>query len=556
MVTDNQGVYCREGEKLTGYSTRTGLPSMHIRHIIEDEAGDIWVGDWEGGVARFHEGQWELMCNPSEFLNAVQGMVAGGGAVWISTSSGGLLRIKAGQITWAGAEKGLPSGSIHQLLVDRRGSLWATTSHKLFQVSLRQLNDVMDGRRSGLQVLTYGRDDGISEVLFANLGVPGCRQMPDGELWFATANGAIHFKPANGLSANPQAFIEQVLLNGKPVDASALANLRPGPGRLEFRFTAPCLNASHRIRFRYKMEGVDPEWVEAGTVRSATYTTIPSGRHIFRVIASGVDGNWGTQAAQVRFSARPYFWQTTWFFAGLAAAMAGGAVWGIKRASARRLVRRLEELRQQHLIDRERARIAQDIHDELGANLTSIGLLADIGGRHKSDPGALSRDLQQISQTARESVAAMDVIVWALNPRNDSLDQCANYVAQFTREFFAPTPLRTRLNLPDDFPAQPMDPNVRHQLLLILKESFNNIIRHAEASEVTVELASEGGRLRLTVADNGKGFYRQENNGGQDGLRNLRERIEKLEGVLRVTSAPGGGTKLDFALPFRKLQKC
>jgi signal transduction histidine kinase len=304
------------------------------------------------------------------------------------------------------------------------------------------------------------------------------------------------------------------------------------------------------------MEGVDPEWVEAGTVRSATYTTIPSGRHVFRVTASGADGIWSAQSAQVSFTARPYFWQTTWFLAGLAAVTAASAVWGVRHAHARRLMRRVEELRQQHLIDRERARIAQDIHDELGANLTSIGLLADIGERHKSDPGALSRDLQQISQTARESVAAMDVIVWALNPRNDSLDQCANYVAQFTREFFAPTQLRTRFSLPHDFPIQPMDPDVRHQLLLILKESFNNIIRHAEASEVTVELASEGDQLWLRVSDNGKGFYRQENNGGQDGLRNLRERIEKLEGTLRVTSVPGGGTKLDFALPLRKLQKC
>lgn len=556
MVTDNEGVYCREGQKLSSYSVQTGLPSMHIRHIVEDEAGDIWVGDWQGGIARFRERQWELICNPSEFLNAVQGMAAGGGAIWISTSSGELLRVKKGKITWVGAEQGLPSGSIHQLLLDRQGSLWATTSHRLFRVSLRQLNEVMDGKPSELQVLSYGRGDGISEVLFANLGAPGCRQMPDGELWFATANGAIHFKPGKALNeTRSKAFIEQVLLNGKPVSPTALTYLRPGPGRLEFRFTAPCLTAAHRIHFRYKMEGVDPEWVDAGTDRSATYTTIPSGRHVFRVMASSPQGVWSAKSAEVVFAAHPYFWQTTWFFACLGAVAAGSSVWGIRRAHARRLVRRLEQMRQQHLIDSERARIAKDIHDELGANLTSIGLLADMGGRHKSDPAALSRDLRQISQTARESVVAMDVIVWALNPGNDSLDHCANYVAQFTREFFGPTNLRTRLRLPDNLPAHPMDPDVRHQLLLILKESFNNIVRHAEASEVRVELASEKDQLRLSISDNGNGFAGQETGGGQDGLRNLRERIEKLEGTLRVVSVPGSGTTLDFAMPVHRLQK-
>lgn len=258
--------------------------------------------------------------------------------------------------------------------------------------------------------------------------------------------------------------------------------------------------------------------------------------------------------ATVALAVHPYFWQSNWFLAAVAATVAGGGVWLFWRANVRRLARRVERLRQQHAVDQERARIAQDIHDELGANLTSIGLLADMGVRHQGDPPALLRDLDHISQTARTSVAAMDAIVWALNPRNDSLDHFANYVAQFTRDFFQPTQLRTRLELPADLPTQPLTTEIRHQLFLLVKESFNNIARHSQATEVRLELACENSHLRLTIADDGKGLPERAAGEGQDGLANLRERIERLGGRLQVTSGPDQGTRLDFILPLANLK--
>src|ERR1051325_11435355 len=270
-------------------------------------------------------------------------------------------------------------------------------------------------------------------------------------------------------------------------------------------------------------------------------------------MASSPEGVWNARVATATIAAHPFFWQTNWFLASVAAAIAGGGVWIVRRATVRRLSQRLEVLRREQAMNRERARIAQDIHDELGSTLTSIGLLADVGTRHKFDPNAVTRDLNQISQTARESVAAMDAIVWALNPRNDSLDHFANYVAQFTREFFRPTLLRTRLDLPADLPAHVLTSETRHQLLLLVKESFNNIVRHAHASEVELQLACENGDLRLTIADNGKGLPDEAAATGRNGLANLRERIERLGGTLRIESKPGEGVRLSFVLPLRKL---
>jgi signal transduction histidine kinase/ligand-binding sensor domain-containing protein len=552
MVTDNSGIYCLEGNTLTGYSTEEGLPSNLMRRMVEDETGEIWAGDWEGGIARFRGQRWELVRKSSGHADAVRSMVAADGALWIGTSAGGLLRLKNGQSARVSVTQGLPDASIRQLLSDGQGGLWGGTPHKLFRVSLARLNAVMEGHEQELDTISYGRSDGLPDLSFSSWCDPRCWRTTAGELWFATANGAVYFQPSRlRASKPPRPVLEQTLLDGK---STALRHLRPSVGRLEFRFSAPCLTAPERVRFRYQLTGVDSDWVDAETTRTATYASIPAGDHVFRVVASSPEGVWGSEAASIAFSVSPYFWQTHWFLAAVTAAFAGGSVWIIRRATVHRLRRRLEESRRQHAVDRERARIAQDIHDELGANLTRIGLLADMGARHKLDPPAVARDLDQISETARESVAAMDAIVWALNPRNDSLDNFANYVAQFTRDFFAPTQLRIRLDLPTNLPVQPLAAETRHQLFLLLKESFNNIVRHARASEVHVALACEADQLRLTIADDGQGLADHPAGAGRDGLINLQERIERLGGSLRIESKTSQGVKLEFILPVAKLR--
>jgi signal transduction histidine kinase len=234
------------------------------------------------------------------------------------------------------------------------------------------------------------------------------------------------------------------------------------------------------------------------------------------------------------------------------AGVTGAGAWLIRRATVRRLRRRVEELRRQHAMERERARIAQDIHDELGASLTSIGLLADMGARHKMDPASVAKDLSQISQTARESVAAMDAIVWAINPRNDSLDHFANYIAQFARDFFGPTQIRTRFDLPPDLPSHPLPAETRHELFLLVKESFNNIARHAQASEVQLHLSCDDSRLRLTISDNGKGLPAKNTSNTGNGIHNLHERVQRLGGKLHITSREGAGVRLDFNVPLQE----
>jgi signal transduction histidine kinase len=251
---------------------------------------------------------------------------------------------------------------------------------------------------------------------------------------------------------------------------------------------------------------------------------------------------------------QPYFWQTYWFMTAMGALFACGLAWSVRKATLRRLNRKLMRLEQEHAFERERGRISQDIHDELGANLTTIGLLADMGARHQANPEALTRDLTQISATARATARAMDAIVWAVNPQNDSLDHFANYVGQFARDFFRPTAIRTRLDVPTTLPAHPMSAQVRHNLFLAIKEALNNVARHAEATEVRLALHMTDNVVRVTVEDNGKGLPTGPRSEGQDGLANMRSRLEKLGGVFAIETASGGGTRLVFSVPLPKLK--
>jgi signal transduction histidine kinase len=263
----------------------------------------------------------------------------------------------------------------------------------------------------------------------------------------------------------------------------------------------------------------------------------------------------------------PFFWQTGWFPAVAAGAIVGLLALVGRWMALRRLQRRIVILEAEHALERERSRIAQDIHDELGANLTSIGWLADRGQKHQAEPAAVSGELEKIAATARESLTAMDAIVWALNSRNDSLENFANYISHFANEFFRPTSIRCRLDIPTNLPELAMSTEARHHLFLALKEALNNAARHSGASEVWIRLACGEGQLLISVEDNGRGIQLAPTEPGHDGLVNIRRRLEALSGTLNVEvgsagreqgsaesrPVPASGTRLRFAMPLTKL---
>ena len=555
-----------------------GRPTHPVTALVQEPHGRLWVGTSGGGLLRMEDERSTAFTRrdglPSDFIRALHRDAKG--TLWIGTV-GGLARMDGSEVKAVTRAHGLPDDVISQILEDDHGNFWFGCNQGIFRVARHELEAVAAGRAARVNPIAYGRAEGMESLECTGGFHPAGLKTRDGRLWFSTVKGLVMVDPAN-ISVNetaPPVAIEEIVVDGAPVAAggrelsaptaeepgllrSAAPELRLGPRiqRVEFRFTALSLVAPERNRFKYRLDGLDYNWVEAGSQRVASYPHLPPGRYVFNVVACNNDGVWNMSGASIPFAVQPYFWQTWWFRALAAAALLGGGGWLVRTASVRRLRRKLQRLLEQHAVEKERSRIAQDIHDELGANLTRIALLTEVGQKHRGDPQQVAADLGKISATAREAVRAMDAIVWAVNPRNDSLDHFANYVSQFAEEFFRPTSIRCRLDVPADLPEHPLSTEARHHLFLAVKEALNNVVRHSGASEVWLRLRMENGELRITVADNGHGIAAAATNAGRhDGLGNIRKRIEDLGGRFELATNPSSGTSLELRLPLPETGK-
>ena len=547
-----EGLYCVEGDRVKTYTVTDGLPGNGIRCLAEDKQGALWVGTDDGGIAKFTDGTFQTYKHAHWAGDSVRALLpTEDGSLWLGTIGGGLLRFKGGVFAQVNSLRGLPDDSIQQLMLDDTGWLWCGTSRGLFRAELQQLNAVAERRAAAVSTFSFGRSDGLPGFQFNGDFQPAALRTRAGRFWFASVKGAVIFQPGT-LSLNreaPVVSIESITRNGEPVTPVGMEALAPGVRLLEFRFTVPEFSAPERVRFRHRLDDVGGTWSQPSESSVVVYTNVPPGNHRFQVRACNADGVWSEQGASIAFAVAPFFWQTRWFPAAAVAVLVGLFALAGRWVVLRRLRHRIVVLEQERALDRERARIAQDIHDELGANLTTIGWLADRGKKHAGEPATASGALENIASTARESLTAMDAIVWALNPRNDSLENFANYISHFANEFFRPTAIRCRMKIPTELPQQPMSTEARHHLFLALKEALNNVARHAEATKVWIAMDCNRERLLLTVEDNGRGLKTSPTEPGQDGLGNIRRRLETLGGTLTVESGalrPGRATDTDL----------
>jgi signal transduction histidine kinase len=251
----------------------------------------------------------------------------------------------------------------------------------------------------------------------------------------------------------------------------------------------------------------------------------------------------------------PHFWETWWFGAAMTILLAGVVISAVRYAVTRKLRRKLEQLKQQRAIERERERIAKDIHDDLGAGLTQIMLQSALARRDPQEQ--IQTHLAQISGTALELVSAMDEIVWAINPENDTLDGLVTYAGKYAEEYVAKAGLRCRLDLPVQVPAVALSAEVRHNLFLAVKEALNNAVKHAQAAEISFLLKLQPSGFSLVIRDDGRGLVPDVTGSPAAdsgrvssglGLRNLVQRLEKIGGTCTIKSEPGQGTEVELTV--------
>jgi PAS domain S-box-containing protein len=372
------------------YRWRSGLLSHFkveapaVGSIYQDREGTLWIGgsmeERPGGLFRFHEGKLQQIPGISGvqqitegrdggfWVAAIEGLfyVRGGkallyapnrslpghivdiyqdstGTLWLATYGGGLFRFRDGRLKAITTKDGLPNSMLLRILEDGTGNLWFTSTRNIFRLSLKELNDFADGRISSILPVSYGVAEGMRSSE-CNGGNPGVWKSRDGRIWFPTLRGVVAIDPAAGSRLPPPVVLEEAWANQSMLARDGQTSVRPGNNTFDFRFTALSFSAPEKLRFRYRLEPFDKNWVDAGTHRTAHYTNMAPGKYSFHVIAASDYGIWNEQGASVRFVLQPHFYQTNWFYA-LCAAMFLAMLWAAYQFRVHQLQTESKQLR-------------------------------------------------------------------------------------------------------------------------------------------------------------------------------------------------------------------
>jgi signal transduction histidine kinase/ligand-binding sensor domain-containing protein len=503
--TYGKGLWRIQGDSIRQYTTADGLSSDQIRSLHPDADGTLWIGTFGGGLNAF----------------------------------------RAGRFHHYSEDNGLLSDNISDV-VDDGESLWLSTTRGICRVEKKQLREFDEGRRSVLTPLNYGVADGLRSAQCSPsypIGGGGYRTR-DGRLWFTTTRGLAVYDP----KARPQRVlppavqIAEIRVNGQPVELKPGLRLPPDPGYLQIRYSAIHLSAPEEVRYSYRMEGLDRDWVRAGVRRVINYNTLRHGTYRFTVRAELPEGL--ASETSYAFVVLPEFYETAWFRLLAALFLAAGS-WAVYRLRMRQLRSRFA------LVLEERARLAREIHDTLAQGFVGISSQLDaVAMCMPAENSQARRYLDLARRMARHSLTEARRAVMDLRASVLEGQDLAAALSSGTRIWAAGSGVHVNIEISGAPAKLPQD--YEQNLLRIAQEAVTNALKHASATQVLITLHMEARKLFLRIVDNGRGF--EENDvfstlGGHFGLIGMRERAERLGGELRLASEPGKGTEVEVRVP-------
>jgi ligand-binding sensor domain-containing protein/two-component sensor histidine kinase len=526
-------------------SLRTNPPTG----FAEDRAGQIWIGFYRGGVARWRgpaatgSPQMEMFGVkdgvPEGFIQTI--VADSRGRIWIGGDPGGLARIDdpaadRPRFTRPAREEGLSEISVSNVIEDGAGNFYVASARGMSQFDA---------------TLTHVRRFTMADGL-ASHWVPSALVDRHGRLWFGTHRGLSRLTPQRETapSAAPPIFIDSLRVDGVPhplsqLGATAVGGLQAevNSRRVEIGYGSPSLAPGGTPRYQVRLAGVDPDWGPATYDRSALYLNLAPGGYRFEARAVGRDGLVSTRPAVVTFTIPPPIWQRLWFqiAAGL---IVIGAAWLAYRSRMNRVL----------ALARVRARIATDLHDDLGARLSRISILAEVASRRvTTDAASAARLLDEVGDTARSLIETAADLTWAVDPRQDDLASLAARVRRFAADMLDAREIGWTFDAPDESSATVIRLSAEHRrhVLLVFQEAINNIVRHAHARRVSLVLRVTGQSLHVNIEDDGRGFASDDASVAGRGLANMAARARELGGELNITSGPAAGTRVQLAVPLR-----
>ncbi len=519
----------------------SSLPDDDIRSLAVDQSGTLWVGTARGGIGRYDAATESFTsfrkhpANPRSLSsNYVQAILPStSGTFWVGTFGGGLNKLDpvSGECVHFTVHQGLPNNVVYAVLEDAEGKLWLSTNQGI---------SCFDPVKSTFENFT--KHDGLQADEFNyNAACLG----PDGTLFFGGVNGFNSVRPGD-IRTNPH--VPPIVITGfrvfdRPLQhhlapfATDALTLSYEDNFFSFEYAALDFSLPDRNTYAYILEGIDKTWVMAGTRRMASYTNIEPGQYVFRIRGANNDGIWNNSGVSMRITISPPFWKTLWFRIGIGLF----CIAGITIAYRLRVASLLR-------VERMRLNIAADLHDEIGSNLASIAVLADLVRRRLADTATVADQLQDISRAARTTSDSLRDIVWFVNPEHDTTDNMRDRMQGIAAKLLAG--MEYTFQVDDRAVSKRLPMTFRRDLVLLYKEALSNVVRHAGATRVSIQLGERQGHLSLQVSDNGRGFDPQLPTAG-NGLTTMRRRAERLGAPLIVTSSPEKGTivSLEVKLP-------
>ena len=532
-----------------------GWPALDITYVLTDGKKGLLLGStqglyaWEGSLTQ------RLKFGGNFPGQKISGLVWEGDSLWV-VSDQAIARFLAGR--WQRLEGGgvAGTGGINAVQLEEN-DLWLGCENGLFRINRKELEDVYQGRQKQAILNQYGKAHGLSSSFLGSSGLwsQGVVRDHEGRLWFASMNGVEAVEAKRFQNSTPPPVVVEGLFGDQqpvatlPVPSEQIIQVPAGTKNLEIHYAALTYTAPGLVRYRYRLEGLDSGWVNAGNDRVAHYNRLPPGAYQFQVQARNPEGVWNLEGAGFRFVQIPFFYQTRTFdllclFLGAVFILVVAVVTAVvlNAISTRRMRLKMAALEAQQAMDQERARIARDIHDDIGSTLTQIVMLSELAGREPDQTFTSDGHLAGIRIAAREITRRLDEIVWAINPRNDTLDALASYISKLATDQTRAAGLHCRLALPPVLPAWPISGAVRHNLFLACKESIHNAIKHAKSTQLQLRLTLDEKSFTIEISDNGVGLPTPLPNQDGDGLHNLQQRMKAAGGSCDFVSIPGQGT--------------
>ena len=585
-----------KGEKFAAYTTKDGLTNESVRSFYEDTGGMLWIGTNGGGLNLFASGKFVPFPNfdefhtkfiqairkdrtgriwvgmdeetgyfkdgaftfyPDEALNKanVQSICEDAdGVLWFATWGQGLLRLKNEKLTVFTSKDGLFDNTQWSILDDGAGNLWMGSNRGIFRVSRAELDDVAEGRIEKVNSVVYGAADGMRKSE-TNVGNPSALRSRDGRLWFSTTAGAVVIDPKN-IKINrvpPPVVLQQFSVDEKVIPANEDLIVPPNARGIEIRYAGLSFIQPAKMKYKYKLEGFDTDWIEAGTRHRAFYTNLPPGEYVFQVIAANADGVWNEQGATLKFRALASFWRTRWFYGLCFLAIAGIAFlfynWRVTKLKREKLA---QQTFSQQLIESqetERKRIAVELHDGLGQNLVIIKNRALIGLNAPENHERMLAQMTEISEAVSATIAEVRGIARNLHPYQ--IEYLGLTTALKAMIKTAAEASNVEFSIEIDELGKQLQKAVEINLYRIAQEAVNNILKHSQATKASVVFGKNGRSLDVTIEDNGIGFALDSVNTNRGlGLVGIGERAKMLDAQYEINSTEKGTTiRLQMNLP-------